>query len=186
MNTSTLLESGQFLSFLTILGVGFVYVVLGWLLSHVLGDHADAHATDGHDGDYNHETVSLFSPKVVAIFMVGFGAGGCIATNGGLSVMLATLSGLGVGALFGGAGLLFMRALYGQQASSEIPTSAAVGQSATVTSEIPPGGSGEVTLSVNGQHMTYTARLKRDATEPVRRGYTVMVVAAQGSTVIVN
>ncbi len=186
MNTSLLLESGQFLSFLTVLGVGFIYIVFGWLLSHMLGDHADAHSADGHDGDHSHETVSIFSPKVLAIFMVGFGAGGSVATSYGVGPVLSALTGLGIGGLFGAAGLLFMRFLYGQQASSSIPMAAAIGQVATVTSDIPVGGTGEVSLAVNGQYMTYSARSAASVTQLIPRGSTVVVNAIQGTTLIVN
>ncbi len=177
----------QFLTFLTILSAGFTYIVLGWLFSHILGDHADAHSDgDTGDVDHNHETVSIFSPKVVAIFMVGFGAGGSIATSYAIGALGATLTGLGVGALFGTAGLGFMRALYAQQATSCIPMSAAVGQPATVSSDIPVGGTGEVSLSVNGQYMTYFARSVADTAISLRRGSTVTVVALQGTTLIVK
>ncbi len=173
----------QFLTFLTILGAGFIYIVLGWLFSHVLGDHADAHS-DGHDGDHNHETVSIFSPKVVAIFMVGFGAGGSIATSYAIGALGATLYGLGVGGLFGTIGLGFMRMLYAQQATSCVPMSAAIGQPAVVTSDIPMVGAGEVSLAVNGQYMTYSARSSSD--DAVKRGSTVTIVGVQGTTLLVK
>ncbi len=184
MLLSTLTLSGQFLSFLTILGAGFVYITLSWALSHFLGDHADSHDADGHDGDRSHETVSIFSPKIVAIFMVGFGAGGSLATDAAFGVFGATLIGLLVGAGFGVLALLFMRFLYSQQATSCIPVSAAIGQPATVEIEIPSGGLGEVSLSVNGQHMTYTAR--HYGTASVRRGAVVKVMSTHGTSLVVS
>ncbi len=183
MNQSLLLSSGQFLSFLTILGMGFVYIVLGWLLSSILGDHADSHSADSSDGhgdshDHNHETVSIFSPKVVAIFMVGFGAGGAIATHGTFGVVGSTLLGLATGVVFGVLGLTFMRALYSQQASSEIQTSEAIGRRGTVTIDIPQNGVGEVSLSLNGQYMTYSARSMSGVAIP--RTHPVTVASTNG------
>lgn len=114
-------QSGQFISFVSILGLGFIYIILTWIFSSFLGDHADTHH-DGDVSDHGHETVSLFSPKVIAIFMVGFGSAGCVMTLLEYSIIISTLSAIGGGVGLGGCALFFMRLLYKQQSSSSVET----------------------------------------------------------------
>ena len=174
--------SNQFLSFLTILGIGFTYIVGTSLLGAIFGLDDDA---DSHDGDtsHDHETVSVFSPKVIAIFMVGFGAAGSLATYYGIDVILSSLIGLGGGAALGGLALFGLRLLHGQQASSEIRTSDTVGLPATVLVEIPTVGSGQVAVTVKGQYRVYNAT-SRGVSFPLNS--TVRVQAAEGSNLIVG
>jgi membrane protein implicated in regulation of membrane protease activity len=171
------------LAFLTILGIGFVYILGTSFLSALgMGDDTDA---DAHDGDSatGHDTISIFSPKIIAIFMVGFGGTGFIATHYGVGLALATLSGLGSGAALGALALFGLRLLHSQQASSEIRTSDAVGLPAIVLVAIPTVGHGEVGVSVKGQYLTYSAS-SRGVAFP--RNTTVRVQAAEGSNLIVN
>ncbi len=171
------------IAFLTILGIGFVYIVMTAFFSAIgIGDDADA---DTHDGDTSsdHDTISIFSPKIIAIFMVGFGGTGFIATYYGIGLALATLSGLGSGAALGGLALLGLRLLHSQQASSEVRTSDAVGLPATVTLAIPSVGHGEVSVTVKGQYLTYSAS-SRGISFP--RNSTVRIQAAEGTNLIVG
>ncbi len=174
--------SPQFLTFLTILGIGFTYIVATSFLGMILGIGDDV---DSHDGDasHDHETVSVFSPKVIAIFMVGFGGAGTLATHYGADPIISSLSGLTGGGILGTMALFGLRLLHSQQASSEINTSDAVGLPATVLVDIPTVGSGQVALTVKGQYLTYTASSRGIA---FPRNATVRVAAAEGSHLIVN
>lgn len=176
------LFSIQPLTFLTILGAGLVYIVLTAALSQFTGgDDTDA----SHDGDTDsgHDTISIFSPKIIAIFMVGFGAAGVLATHYGANVITATLSGVAGGGGLGGLALLGLRLLYSQQASSEIHISDALNLSGLVTVEIPTVGAGEVGVTVKGQYLTYGAT-SRGVSIP--RNSRVRVAAVEGNSLIVS
>lgn len=176
-----LLSLTQFTSFLTILAVGFVYI----LATSALGAIGGGHDADHHDGDssHDHETISVFSPKIIAIFMVGFGSAGCLATHYGLGAILATVAGLGGGLVLGSAALIGLRLLYSQQASSEIHISDAVGLTGTVTLAIPTVGRGEVGVSVKGQYLVYPA-FSRGVAFAINSN--VRIQAAEGSLLIVG
>jgi membrane protein implicated in regulation of membrane protease activity len=187
---NTLLQSGQFITFLTILCVGFVYIVGAWLFGSLSGG-ADSHDGDVHDGDSSNshtDTISIFSPKIVAIFLVGFGAAGCVGTHYDASVIVSTVLGLAAGAAFGALAFGFMRLLYSQQSCSNVPTSAAAGQRAIVTTDITLGRQGEVSLYLNGQYMTYPASICTKSAPSVvwlPRGREVKVISATGPVLLV-
>lgn len=175
---SFLAAGSQFGTFTFLLALGFLYLVGAFLFDGVFGG-GDADSPD-HDGDI----ISVFSPKVVAIFLVGFGAAGALATHFGLSVVPAIAWAFGGGGALGALGYLGTRALYRQQCSSDVNPADAVGRYATVTTAIPANGVGEVSVSVAGQHMTYTARSSDSA--PVARTRQVKVAAVTGNDLIVS
>ncbi len=184
-----LFSSGQFLSFLSLLVIGFLYIVCGGIFGAIFGDHdgGDAEGGDfdgghGHDLDPNVASVSMFSPKVLAIFLVGFGAAGCIATFYAANVILATLAGLGAGVVLGALALFGMRALYRQNVSSQVPIAATLGRTALVTQRIPPDGIGTVGLTVNGQYQTYEAI----ADETIERDARVHIAEIHGAILFVK
>ena len=73
---------------------------------------------------------------------------------------------------------------YKQQASSVIPTESALGEIASVTSEIPDAGLGEVGVNVRGQYQIYLARSRRGKSIP--KGARVKVVENQGGQLVVE
>ncbi len=177
---SALFDSAQFLSFFVLLALGFLYLILTFVISNV-GDLFGGDAA--HLGADGHETISVFSPTVLAIFLVGFGAIGSIATYYRVPIVGSSVYALGAGAIMGGLGYLGTKALYGQQSNSEISPIAALNRVATVSVDIPKQGLGEVNVSVNGQYMTYMANA---TTDPLRRGQTVKVVSVNGSILTVQ
>jgi len=180
---NTLFSSGQFLAFLTILGVGLAYILVTGLLGHIFGGDNDTDGDVSGDNDSSHDTISVFSPKVIALFMVGFGAGGSVATYYDLGVIASTLIGLGSGFALGGIALLGLRLLYGQQASSEISIGDAVGLTGIVTIDIPAVGTGEVGVTVRGQYMTYFAASRGIS---IPRNTSVKIESVAGSYLIVQ
>ena len=190
-----LFTSTQGISFLTILAAGFVYLLISGLLSagHDLGHDAHLDATNAADGaghaenvsEGNHPTISIFSPRIIAIFAVGLGGGGAIGTFYGLSLTLSLLIGLALGAILGALGSFGMKLLYNQQASSEVRTENSVGRTATVTVEIAPAAAGEIGLTVQGQYMTYLARGK-DPAKTYPKGSLVKVSQVADSVIIVE
>lgn len=182
---SSLFESAQFLSFFVLLVIGFAYLMFSFVASEV-GDFFGG--GDGPDiSPEGHDTISIFSPTVYAIFLVGFGAIGSIATHYGLGVMGSSAYAVAAGAAMGGLAYMATKALHKQQSNSEISPVSAINQIATVAVDIPPQGLGEVNVSVNGQYMTYSARgFSRTATDTLRRGQGVRVVGTQGSVLLVQ
>jgi membrane protein implicated in regulation of membrane protease activity len=169
------------LVFVAIAVASFILVAGSFLFGHdhdVGHDHGDL----GHDG--GEATISIFSTKVLGTIFMGFGAAGSIASIYGLSHLAASLIGLVCGAVLGGAMYLVVGVFYSQQASSLIPTSAAVGCTGAVTVSIGAGQIGEVGVSVESQYGTYSAS-SLDG-NPIPKGQIVRVVKARGSHLVVE
>ena len=168
--------------FLSLTGAGLILLLGGAIFGH---DHDfdhdhDAHVDHGHDADSGGEpTVSIFSTKVIGTFVMGFGAGGAIASYYSAGALPASAAGLGTGLLLAAAMYLVLRLIYGQQASSLVATDSLKGQTGTVTAGIEKDAVGEVTVLSR----PYLARSKDG--NPIKRGQTVSVVASVGSELIV-
>jgi membrane protein implicated in regulation of membrane protease activity len=122
--------------------------------------------------------------RVISLFLVGFGAAGVIASNGGLGTIgsgaLGALAGLCTGAL----GFRFIKFLWGQQASSTVSTGDLVEKSGKVITTIPFSGIGEISLTVKGQLMHFMAR--EIGGDEVDEGTDVFVVEMKDGVVIVH
>jgi membrane protein implicated in regulation of membrane protease activity len=162
----------------------FILVAGSFLFGH---DHdiGHDHGEMGHDIDSGGEpTISIFSTKVLGTLFMGFGAAGAIASLYGMNHLTASLIGLGCGALLGGVMHLVLGLFYSQQASSLVPTNAAVGCTGTVTVSIDPGKIGEVGISVESQYATHSASAMDGRL--IAKGQTVRVVKVMGSHLIVE
>lgn len=179
-------DSTQLMVFTVCIGAGIAYLVVSWLLGQFGADHADG---DGHvdidHADAGHGTVSIFSPKIIALFCVGLGAGGALATVYGFGMTTSSLIGVASGGSLGGLMLAMLRALHGQQSTSSLELGSAIGRVGNVTVEVPPGGTGEIGLSVSGQYTTFFARANASDLS-IPRGRTVKVVSVSGSTLIIE
>lgn len=180
----------QLLIFTVTIAAGVVYLLASWVLGWFGVGHGDGDgAVDGHvdvdSADAGHSTVSIFSPKIIAIFCVGFGAGGAIATAYGAGMTTSTLVALASGGSLGALMALMLKGLHSQQSSSNLEIGSSIGKVGSVTIEIPAGGTGEINLSVSGQYATFFAKAK-DATVTIPRGRTVKVVSVSGPTLIVE
>jgi membrane protein implicated in regulation of membrane protease activity len=127
---------------------------------------------------------SPLSLRTVAMFAVGFGAGGLIGQGVGLSDPLTLLpaSGLGLGSAI--PMWLFLRFLYGEQASTSIQAPDYVGLVGRVTIAIPEGRPGQVALIVRGQRMNVPARSEDGS--PIRAQTQVEVLSMEGGMVVVR
>ena len=165
---------------------GLAYVAMLGLFSfghdHDVGGHD--HAAGDHPAEHT-PTVSVFSPKVIAIFMVGFGAAGFMASELHQSIFPATAWAAAGGAVIGGLAYAGLRLLYSQQVSSEVMISRVVGKTGTVTVTIPTDGVGEVSLTIDGQYLTYAARCAV-VCPPIHVGSQVSIVRYYGSTLVVS
>src|SRR3982751_3023521 len=130
----SLLSSTQTLIYLGIALGSFVAVAGTFLFG---GDHD--HDLDHDVGDHE---IGLFSPKIIFSFTLGFGAAGTIASAYGVRSIFCVGAGVVVGFLMALTAWGIMLLFYKQQASSVIPTSSALGKSASVTSAIPDQGVG--------------------------------------------
>ena len=167
------------LIFVGVTVAGFILLVGGSIFGH---DH-----DVGHDGHIDHDAghaVSLFSVKVIGSFIMGFGAGGAIAAYYGMGSLPASFVGLAVGFLMGLLMYWVMRLIYGQQSTSVVNTSTAVGEIGTVTVPIGRNGTGEVALTLYGQHRSFLA--SSADTNAIPKGRQVRVVQTTGSQLIVR
>jgi membrane protein implicated in regulation of membrane protease activity len=170
----------------------FIAIALGAFIliagSFLLGHDHDAdhdHGDVGHEFSAEHEaTVSFFSTKTLATFLMGFGAAGAIAVHYGANQLIASLVGVGCGLVLGFLMYCVLGFFYSQQASSLVPTSNATGATGTVTVSIADGQLGEVSLCVDGQYVTYSASSKDS--QPIPKGQLVRVVRTVGSQLIVE
>jgi membrane protein implicated in regulation of membrane protease activity len=175
------------LIFTAIAIAAFIIVAGSFLFGHdvehdVDHDHGDVgHDTDSGGGE---PTISVFSVKVMGTLLMGFGAAGAIAKHYTLDYVPASLIGLLCGVVLGGLMYLVLEVFYKQQASSLVPTGAALGCTGTVTVSIGPGALGEVGITIQDQYTTCLASAQDG--QPIPKGQTVRVVKTMGSQVVVQ
>jgi len=167
--------------FLAIMGAAIVLALGGSLFGH---DH-DAGGHDHDQGGDQEGTVSIFSTKVVSVFIMGFGGGGAIAEYYGHGWVRSSLVGLAVGFVMGAVMYAVLRALYGHQANSLVFVNELVGRQGVVTIPIEPGALGEVNVSCGDRIMTYLARTSAGA-QPLPKGSIIEVVSSAGNQLLVK
>lgn len=142
------------------------------------GDHDGVAHGDGEAGG-----PSVFSARIMAAFLSAFGVGGVVGRYYNLSHPAASGVGVVSGIIMAGLVYQFAKLLYSQQASSEVQMSTLVGRSAEVSVSIPPGGVGQVTLSVSGERSEHIARSRSGDALP--RGTEVVITGLRGDSVVV-
>lgn len=173
------------LMFFTIALIGFLYV----LFTSVIGHAADvAHdighgGGEGHEGDSGH-MISIFSPRVIAIFLMGFGAAGGVARFYDSSYPMSCLIGFGVGLAVGLAMSWIIAFLARQQCNSLVRTCDLVGQVGTVDVPIENSDPGQVTVQYGGRSGVYTARSKGG--KNIAKGRQVRILETAGSSLTVE
>lgn len=168
--------------FATIFGVGFLILIL----SLIFGGDTDADADVDFDGaDFDgHSGPSVFSVKMLALFMVGFGSVGFgVTTTTEWTMFQASMAGLGGAAAVGLAGYLILRLFYASQVSSTITSQDLLGTTANTTDAITDEGYGQITCSVRGRPITFLARSRDGGTIPRRTP--VRIVSKSGNVVTV-
>jgi membrane protein implicated in regulation of membrane protease activity len=161
---------------------------LGDAVDGVLGGGDAADVGDIHlpDIGLEHEVEgpSPFSLRTVAMFAVGFGAGGLIGKGLGLSDPLSLAPASGMAVVTASVMWLFLRFLYGEQGTTSIQATDYVGLVGRVIIPIPQGRPGQVALIVKGQRMNAAARSEDGS--PIPAHTEVEVLSMEGGMVVVK
>ncbi len=173
------------LIFFALMAAGLIILIGGALFGHDHDGGLDHDHDSGHDaGGGDEPTVSMFSPKVIGTFILGFGGGGFLARYAGVETVSSSFIGLATGLLMGLLMYLVLKVMYGQQATSLVSTGTLVGKTGTVVTAIDPGTIGQVVVRVGTEAPTYLARTSTG--KSIAKGKTVRVVATSGSEVVVD
>jgi membrane-bound ClpP family serine protease len=169
--------------FISLALASFIIVGGSFLFGH---DGDVGHGDLGHDMDAagDEPTISVFSTKVIATLLMGFGAAGAIAMHYGASYITASLVGVFCGVVLGGIMYFILEMFYSQQSSSLVATNSAVGCTGAVTVTIGDGEPGEVGLYLEGQYRTFSATSENG--KPIAKGKNVLVVKTVGSHLVVE
>lgn len=164
--------------FATIFGVGFIMLIL----SMIFGHDADI---DSADIDASHAGPSIFSAKMVALLMVGFGATGFgLRATTDYSMFQSSMGGIGGAFVLGIIGYLIIRAFYASQESSTINDNDIIGQQAHLIDSIPANENGQVACIVRGREITFLARAAKDVS--ISKGSPVKIISINGNIVTVE
>ncbi len=171
------------LIFATIFGVGFLLLILNLIFGHDVDHGFDHDVSGGADhGDGTGHGPSVFSVRMIALLMVGFGAlsFGVRATTSA-SMFISSMFGVAGAIVIGAVGYFIIRAFYANQASSIITDNDLIGCTATLLDAIPENGFGQIACVLRGREITYLARSRNN--RAVARGTSVRVVGKSGNTV---
>jgi membrane protein implicated in regulation of membrane protease activity len=130
------------------------------------------------------EGPSPFSLRVVAMFAVGFGAGGLIGKGLGVADAVSLIPASGVAALTAAVMWVFLRFLYGEQRSTSIQATDYLGLVGRVVISIPQDRPGQVALVVKGQRINAPARSEDGSA--IRAQVQVEVLGMEGVMVVVK
>jgi len=168
--------------FASIFGVGFAIL----LISLIFGSDGDVDVDADVDmhSDIGHGP-SVFSFKMIAMLMVGFGATGFgFRATTDYTMFQASMAGV-VGALILTAlGYFIMRAFYTSQASSTISNDDIIGQEASLIDMIDNGHNGQVLCVIREREYTFLARSSDGQT--IAKGAIVKIVGKIGNIVTVE
>lgn len=176
--------------FVTIALVGLVFLAISALFGgdHDFGhDFSTDHGVEVHPGEHGGDGEGgpgPFSLRVLALFMVAFGASGAIAHHRGSSYPLSSFAGLLAGLALGAAGWQFMKLLWSQQSSSTVSARDFIGLVGEVKTAIPSAGPGQISVIVKGQRMHRMARTRRSG--GIEEGVTVVIVDSGPDAVVVE
>ena len=144
-------------------------------------DHGDAADCGDHGPD-----LGFFNIKTIALFTVGTGSAGALATmylGGSISLLgsaIGVLGGLGLGV----AGYKFLKVVYRQQATSLFSHDDLPGLDARVSVQIPEGGLGQISCEVRSRTVYQEAR-SRDGTI-IDVGASVLITEVEDGVAIVE
>lgn len=144
-------------------------ILLLQLLLSLLG--FDGHADAQFDADVAHaDGTGLLSLRAIVAFLTGFGWGGVIGLDQGLSVFAATTVATLTGTALMAVVVLLMRVVYGMRYSGTLDYQNAIGVHGSVYLPIPPNmeGQGQVEVLVQGRLMTVQAMTRAASRLPNR------------------
>ncbi len=171
-------QMSAFTIFLSIAGVGFVFLLISLIFGEIF-----EHFEGGFDHDLDHGGPGILSTRVLSVFVTAFGGFGAVATHYGLAPVPASGVGFASGVLFASMIYGFARFLWTQQASSDTHIADLVGQTARVVVAIPGGGVGQVRCCIGEQLIDKIARAQDDQAIPEHA--VVLIRQVLGETVIV-
>jgi membrane protein implicated in regulation of membrane protease activity len=181
----------EFAIYLICLGTGLLFTVLSAVAGHFAGhighvDGSGGHAEAGADAS-DSPGVSLFSPTIIAAFIMAFGGFGIVfheipaTSRAYVSAPLALLGGL----LTTVALVFVLRELFRHtQSSSEGKVGGLVGSNATVISPFPANGMGEIAYVQSGTR--YTAPAREETGLALASGQNVRITRITGSQFFVR
>lgn len=141
-----------------LIGLGLIVfqVILGVFVGHD-SDVAGSASIDLHGGHGGGG--SIVSLKTVSGMLLGFGFGGVVLEQAGLSPGLAALGGIGIGAIIGAIYFWMMHGLYKLKSDGTSVLSEAVNHSGTVYMRIPGtlAGAGEIQIAFGGRMQNVAA-----------------------------
>jgi len=146
-------QVSAFTVFLAIGGLGFLFL----LISLVFGELFE-HFEHGLDHDLDHGGPSFLSSRILSVFVTAFGGFGAVGIHYGLGILPASGVGFASGVFFATIIYYFARFLYGQQATTQLRSADAAGQTARVVVAIPSGGVGQVRCQIGEELMDKIAR----------------------------
>ncbi|MGA4507673.1 NfeD family protein [Propionibacteriaceae bacterium G1746] len=158
------------MEFLVIGTVGLVVLVVAVLI----GEFFDV---PGHGGPLDSDVLSLAS---ISAFIGAFGFGGAIAQQAAGTLWVSVPVGIAMGLLFSWFTIWFTRKIKNLRTDEVVRTSALVGHEARVLTAIPADGYGEITLSVSGHLVKYSAK----AAIPVEAGQRVWISNVLSATAV--
>jgi len=168
----------------------FVFSAVFALISFIFGhdtdsdtDHDVGHDLGGHE--LGEGMPSIFSSRVISLFLLGFSGMGLISTYAwDFGAGLSSLCGIGSGIVMGGLAYAMVAIFYREQASSIAESADYAGLEGRVSSNIPAGGTGEITVVVKGQLKTIFAGSADGSALP--EGRPVKIVSMIGATASVK
>lgn len=181
-------QASAFGIFLSIAGVGFVFLLISLLFGEIF-EHLEGGFDHDMDHSLDHGGPGILSTRVLAVFVTAFGGFGAVATHYGVGLVPASGIGFGSGVFFGSIVYAFARFLWAQQATSETRTEDLSGQTAEVVIGIPEAGVGQVRCRLGEQLIDKIARSRDNRAIPEHTivrieevlGETVIVARADGA-----
>ncbi len=165
------------LIFISIFAVGFGILLLSMIFGHDTDVDADVDTPD--------HGPSIFSVKMIALILVGFGGGGFgLRATTDFEMFACSMGGAGGALVVGFIGWLILRGFYRSQASSTIVDSDIVDSEGTLLDAIVEDGRGQVSCILRGREITFMARSKDGRT--IKRGTPVRIIGKTAAVVTVE
>jgi len=160
----------------------FIFSAVLSLGAFIFGHDAEHDAGPGHPSDAG--MPSVFSVRVISLFLVGFSGMGLIATrvlNWG--AVGSAGAGLGAGLFLGAVAYGVICIFHSQQASSMPSNEDYVNCQGRITIAVPENGTGEVAVTARGQLKSLFAVSKDGSAIPEGRPVKVLSVSTGTATV---
>jgi hypothetical protein len=160
---AAIFATGESFTMELFLGIGVIglvlialQVIVGVFFGHD-GDVASSASLDLHGGHGGGG--SIVSLKTVSGMCLGFGFGGAVLEQSGLSPGFAALGGIGIGAVIGAIYFWMMHSLYKLKSDGTAVLADAVNRSGTVYMRIPGtlAGAGEIQIAFGGRMQNIAA-----------------------------